>query len=98
MTPIGPFETASQARTAAHFAVPPPEGSSILTAEGNRKLLGRALEAAGVEMGRYDDRIAEWLAGFEDAICAVVAGWVSRAHAAGLAAVRDDGSDKGGEQ
>lgn len=77
--PAGPFDTERQARTAAHAAVPPDAGSSILGAAENRQLLSRALEQAGVRMGRYDDRIAEWLTQWEDATVAVIAGWVQRA-------------------
>ena len=90
----GPFETYRHAAHAAHAAIPPAGGSSVLSAAQNRQLLGRALEAAGVEMGRYDDRIAEWLAGFEDSACAVIAGWVTRAYAAGKSAPRKDGGDE----
>ena len=90
----GPFETYRDAARAARAAVPPEEGWTVLSAAQNRQLLGRALEAAGVEMGRYDDRIAEWLAGFEDSACAVIAGWVTRAYAAGKSAPRKDGGDE----
>jgi hypothetical protein len=77
----GPYETEREARAAAHAAVPPAAGSSILSAAGNQELLGRALEAAGVRTGRYDDRIIEWLSQWEDSVCAVIAGWVQRAAA-----------------
>ena len=90
MIPPGPFATELEARTAAHSLVPPSDGRAILSEDQNLELILRACEAAGVEMGAYDDRIAGWLAGWEDSICAVVAGWVLRAHAAGLAA-RDGG-------
>ncbi len=75
----GPFGTEQQAREAAHLVVAPEPGWSILRAEGNRELLTRALAGAGVETGVYDERILAWLAGFTDATCAVVAGWISRA-------------------
>jgi hypothetical protein len=45
----------------------------------NRRMLGRACEAAGVTMGRYDERIIEWLADYEPETCAVIAGLVTRA-------------------
>jgi hypothetical protein len=80
---MGPFETEREAHAAALAVEVPVAGSRILSAAQNRQLIGRACEAAGVEMGRYDDRIVEWLAGFEDSTCAVIAGWVTRAHAAG---------------
>lgn len=86
--PIGPFDTEREARVAAHAAVPPRAGRSILSAQGNRQLLGRALQDAGVSMGRYDDRIVEWLAQWEDSVCAVIAGWVTRAYLAKLGEAR----------
>jgi hypothetical protein len=86
----GPFETERLARDAAHAIVAPDDGWSILHAPQNRLLLERACKAAGVELGAYDRRILDWLAGLEDSICAVVAGLVSRAHqdAGQLAQVR----------
>lgn len=80
-TPLGPFETEQQARMAA-LAAPDP-------------MLIRACEAAGVTLGAYDERILAWLSGWELSTCAVVAGLVARAYAAGLMAVRQDGSDEG---
>jgi hypothetical protein len=88
--PAGPFESEHEARSAAHSVIPPAEGSTILTSAQNRQLIGDALGEAGVRTGAYDDQILKWLSGWEDAICAVVAGLVSRAHAAGMAA-REDG-------
>ena len=81
----GPFETERQARElpevrAVYVAAHASTRRGVL-AEGSRRLLGQALEAAGVSMGRYDDRIAEWLSGWEPQMCAVVAGWVTRAAA-----------------
>jgi hypothetical protein len=75
----GPFETEREAAGAAHQLVPPEDGRSILGADQNRRLLVGACEAAGVELGAYDRRILDWLAGYEDAMCAVVAGLISRA-------------------
>jgi hypothetical protein len=75
----GPFSTEQQARESAHEVVAPEPGWSILGAAGNRELLTRALDGAGVALGAYDERILVWLAGFTDATCAVVAGWVTRA-------------------
>ena len=75
--PTGPFDTEAQARAAAQAAADP--GLMPIKAAGNRKLLGRVCEAAGVAMGQYDDRIAEWLSIWEPSTVVVVAGWVSRA-------------------
>ena len=82
--PLGPFETEGQARAAAQAAADP--GMGPIKASGNRKLLGRVCEAAGVAMGRWDDRIVEWVSIFEPSTVAVIAGWVGRAYEAGLAA------------
>ena len=83
-----PFETEDQAREAAHQVVAPEPGWSILRAAGRRELLTLALSGAGVEMGAYDERIAAWLAGWDDATCAVIAGWITRAATGG----RKDGA------
>lgn len=41
------------------------------------------LSEAGVELGVYDRRVLEWLAGCEDTVVQVVVGLVRRAYAAG---------------
>lgn len=87
--PLGPFDTEAQARAAAQAAAD--SGLAPIKSAGNRKLLGRACEAAGVAMGRYDDRIVEWLSIWEPATVAVVTGWVGRAYEAGLAATPGGG-------
>jgi hypothetical protein len=79
----GPIDTEDQARAlpavrAAWDAWEASPGVGRLAAH-NRVMLGRALEIAGVAMGRYDDRIAEWLSGFEPTTVAVIAGWITRA-------------------
>jgi hypothetical protein len=53
--------------------------------EENRAFLESACQSAGVILGAYDAQILSWLAGYEPQMCAVVAGLVSRAHAAGRA-------------
>jgi hypothetical protein len=45
-----------------------------------------ACATVGVVTGAWDQRILLWLAGFEDSSCAVIAGLITRAHVAGLAA------------
>jgi hypothetical protein len=46
-------------------------------------LIVSACEAAGVELGAYDERIAAWTGNWEPQVCQVIAGWVARAHEAG---------------
>jgi hypothetical protein len=46
-------------------------------------LLEGACQAAGVQLGAYDHRILIWLTAWEPATCAVIAGLITRAHAAG---------------
>ena len=80
-TSYQPFETEREAHAAAVEAGGPPRpGWSILSAAQNRQMLNGACEAAGAELGAYDARILDWLAGFEDAACAVIAGLITRAH------------------
>lgn len=73
---MGPFETSDEASAAARAAAGEPEHP---TAVANGRLLWRELGAAGVEMGAYDQKVVEWLANWEPATVAVIAGWVSRA-------------------
>jgi hypothetical protein len=82
--PLGPFDDEAEARIAAQAAAEP--GLLPIKAPQNRAVLGRVLEAAGVAMGRYDDRIAEWLSIWEPATVVVIAGWVGRAYESGHAA------------
>ena len=82
--PLGPFETEEQARAAAQAAADP--GLLPLKAAENRRLLGRVCEASAVVMGRYDDRIVQWLSIWEPSTVVVVAGWITRAYESGRAA------------
>jgi hypothetical protein len=47
--------------------------------DGSHQLLCEALAVAGIELGAYDHRIVAWLAGWEPATVAVIAGWITRA-------------------
>ena len=90
----GPFETEGQARElpavrAVYEAFRADPGVGKMEPH-NRRMLGRACEAAGVVTGRYDDRIIEWLSGWEPQMCAVVAGLITRAYEAGLGDVSED--------
>lgn len=73
---MGPFETEREARAAAG---PLPDDPHAWPA-ANAALIVAACTEAGVYLGAYDERIIHWLAGYEPATCAVVAGLISRAH------------------
>lgn len=77
--PDQPYETQRQAHAAAVAAIPPEDGLSVLSPTQNRQLLGRALEAAAVPMGRFGHEIAEWLSRQEDATVAEIARWIETA-------------------
>jgi hypothetical protein len=78
----GPFGTGAEARAAARaLGGEPRPGWSILSPDQRRAMLTAACEAAGVELGAYDERVIGWLAGWEDETCAVVAGLITRAAA-----------------
>lgn len=80
--PLGPFETEALARAAAVAATEP--GLLPVKPAENHRLLRRVCQAAGVAMGRYDERIVEWLSIWEPTTVVVVAGWIGRAYEAGL--------------
>ncbi len=87
----GPFDTEQQARQlpavrAVYDAFDRDPGVGKM-APHNLRLLLDALAGAGVYVGAYDIQIAQWLAGWEPATVAVIAGWVQRA---GQAAARAD--------
>jgi hypothetical protein len=86
----GPFETSQQARDvpavrAIYDAMHASHRRGVMGERGYQ-LLSQACEAADVEVGAYDHHILVWLAGFKPETCAVVAGLITRAHEAGLAA------------
>jgi hypothetical protein len=76
----GPYETERQAAAAVRHITASPPGS---WQDGEHRLLEDACRAAGVQLGAYDHRILLWLAGWEPATCAVIAGLITRAHEAG---------------
>ena len=55
----------------------------------NHRLLDEACRAARAELGAWDHRVLLWLSGYEPETCAVIAGLITRAHAAGRPAQRD---------
>ncbi|SRR5216683_3291586 len=86
--PGGPYETERQAAADVAEIYEQCRWSArrSLMAEANRDRLTDACERAGVALGAFDARILSWLGNYEPETCAVIAGLVTRAHAAGLAA------------
>ena len=72
---IGPFRTEADTRPVTR----PIYASQRSLKEGNRELLDRVIVAAGIEMGEFDHRTLDWLAGWEPFTVAVVAGLIDRA-------------------
>ena len=75
----GPYQTERQAAGAAR-AVHTAAGG-VSTTAGNHQMLTQACAAARVQLGDWDRRVLAWLAGWEPATCAVVAGLICRAAA-----------------
>jgi hypothetical protein len=83
----GPFHTERQVRElpavrAVYEAFDADPGVGGM-ARHNERMLRESCAAAGVALGAFDARIVSWLAGWEPGTCAVIAGLISRAHAAG---------------
>jgi hypothetical protein len=79
----GPYDTERQAREtpaarAVYEAFSADPGAGKMAPHNLRMLLD-AIQDAGVHIGAYDVRILEWLAGYEPATCAVIAGLITRA-------------------
>jgi hypothetical protein len=77
---VGPYEDDQQAAATVReaYAAGPLAPAGTL-ARFNLDRLTAACEASGVELGAYDRRIVEWLAGWEPETVAVVVGLVLRA-------------------
>ena len=78
----GPYQTEREAHAASWYAR---QGQFGAIDAANHAMLIDACAAAGVRTGDYDDRIIEWLARWEPATCAVIAGLIARAHQGGKA-------------
>jgi hypothetical protein len=48
--------------------------------EGNAAMVRETLAAAKVDLHAYDERIVDWLAGWEPHVVAAICGWIQRAH------------------
>jgi hypothetical protein len=93
----GPYETEREARLARMpIAVAELHDAGLVDAGDPGRLtrntvlahLEAACEAARLDLGAYEHRVLEWLAGGETNTAQVVIGLIRRAHAAGLAAGR----------
>jgi hypothetical protein len=100
----GPFETERQVRElpvvrAVYKAFDADPGVGRM-ARHNERMLRESCAAAGVALGAFDARIVSWLAGWEPETCAVIAGLISRAYAAGscrqAAGAEERGADLAG--
>lgn len=94
MTPtFGPYETESAAAAepmpAAVRNLPDNRRPNRDSRDLQLSYLRGACADAGVELGRYDERILTWLANYEPAVVQVFIGLISRAYDAGL---RDGGA------
>jgi len=81
------YETERQASKefrSVYDALPRPPAAGEVT-RINAQLLSRACTDAHVELGSYDRKILQWLAGWEPGTVGVVIGLVARAHASGQA-------------
>jgi hypothetical protein len=92
--PPGPFDSEREARELpavrkVYEAFDRDPGVGKMAPHNHRMILD-ALAAAGVYLGAYDHRIAEWLAGWEPQTVAVIAGWVARARLAVDGRAADD--------
>lgn len=59
------------------------EPGGFMNAPDTRDLIYAELAAAGVELGAYDRRIVDWLAGYEWSTTAVLLSWIKRAREGG---------------
>ncbi len=86
----GPYESERQtlevpAVRATYAAMGASSRRGVMAEHGHR-MLCEAAGASGINLGAYDHKIIQWLAGFGPQECAVFAGLITRAHRAGLAA------------
>jgi hypothetical protein len=75
---MGPFSIEHQARQAAQ-QYPAGELPGDGLREANLSMLMDACLGSGVQLGAWDSRMVEWLAGYEQSTGAVIAGLITRA-------------------
>lgn len=96
----GPYETSREAFDAARVlretvaaadpgTGPMTEGVIAARTKARVQYVRGVLEVCGVQLGAYDKRIAEWVAGWEVETIQAITGWIERARAAGRATPRE---------
>lgn len=99
--PRGPFETSREAFDAARVlreaiaAADPGDGPmtrGVIAARSTARVqyVRGILEVCGVQLGAYDKRMAEWVAGWDVETIQTITSWIERAHAAGRAMPREE--------
>lgn len=78
----GPYDTEPQARADAP-RVPRSRVRPGAHIRPNRARLHDVAAYAGVQLGAYDERIIDWIAGWESTTVQVIADLIRRAHVAG---------------
>lgn len=96
MPDTGPYADDRAAHAAAIAAIPPGPGRVILSGVQKRRLIESVCTAAGVELGAYDRHILDWLAGWNDSTCAVIAGLIHRGHESGKTAALEGSATQWG--
>lgn len=77
-TGFGPYRDERQAAVDARDVLSIPAGPGVRKAANVEKLRD-ACAAAGVGLGDYDQRVVDWLGGWEPEVVQVVAGLIRRA-------------------
>jgi hypothetical protein len=90
----GPFDTREQVTSLAAVRITydlmHASDARTVAPLRNGKVIIDAFITADLPLGEYDHRIVNWLTNWEPEICAVIASWISRAHAAGSARTDDE--------
>jgi len=86
-----PLESEAEARAYAHSLGGPPAHGRVILSPGQRlTLLTRACEDAGVTLGPYDTRFLQWMSGWGDGFCGVLARLVTARMKPGRRPVSDE--------
>ena len=97
----GPYETSREAYDAARVlreavadadpgAGPMTRAVIAARSTARTQYVRGVLEVCGVELGAYDRRIAEWVAGWDLETIQAITGWIERAYAAGRTTAHEE--------